>query len=594
MSILKGSSFLGNDKIKITTKFTILFIIVGIIPLAFSGIISYSIYQKDIKRMTIDSAISNVDIIRNDIENLLGGAERFLKIGETQWPMLFFESEEGRYDYAKEVLNVFDYYRTSYENNALIKNIYIIGLNGRCLSERRGIYFNHRTFIENSRYLSEILKNGHNITIIPEHIPNYDKLPSASVVVRMGTVLYNNITFEPFGIVVLDLVPSEIKKLYIDYSFIEIGRISLLYSDNIPDNLTPGVSVVWDDISADIINDSKSHIVPVQGDPYLFVNSGTKYQELNVLGAVSVNSLLSGVYTVRNYTILSLVFSGMLIVLIYLVISRGLTRPLDEIQSIMHRTAEGILDIEIMRFKGNMLPDLYNSFDKMQRDLRDYLDKIDEEHKKYLDAELRVLQEQINPHFLYNTLDTILWSAVSDGNEEIVELVSEMSRFFRLSLSKGADYVTIKDEIDCIKSYLNIQKIRYREMLQFNILVDEQLFEHKVLKLILQPLVENALYHGIKTKRGGGTITVSARKRNERLHFLVSDDGLGMGPERLNELREYLKDPHEHMGVEGIGIGLLNVQNRIMLKYDNLANIEINSTKNEGTEISFSLPLSKM
>ena len=121
----------------------------------------------DIRKMTVDSAVSNVEIIRNDIENLLDGAERFLRIDETHWPMLFFEAGEDKYDFAKEILNVYDYYRKSYDNNSLIRNIYIIGLNGRCLSERRGIYFNHKSFIQSSRYLSEILDNGNGITILP-------------------------------------------------------------------------------------------------------------------------------------------------------------------------------------------------------------------------------------------------------------------------------------------------------------------------------------------------------------------------------------------------------------------------------------------
>ncbi|MDC7227236.1 MAG: sensor histidine kinase [Spirochaetales bacterium] len=588
--MLKGLPFLGNERIKITTKFTVLFIIIGIIPLAFSGVISYTIYQRDIQRLTINSAISNVEFVRSDIEALFGGAERFLRIGETQWPMLFFEAAEDRYNFAKELLNVYDYYRTSYDNNSLIRNIYVIGLNGRCLSERRGIYYNHKSFINSSRYLSRILENGREITVIPEHIPNYDKLPSDEIVVSMGTVLYNNITFEPYGVVVLDLDPAKIKELYMDYSFIDVGRISLLYSDLPPDNLPSKISVYWEDIEAEITPNVSNRIISIDNEPYLFVNSDTKFMDLNVLGLVSVKELFSGVYTVRAYTIFSLLISAVLIVLVYIIISVGLMRPLVEIQGAMHQAADGDLDAVIPGVRGNMIPDLYASFDKMLRDLKEYVLKIDEEHRKYLDAELRVLQEQINPHFLYNTLDTILWSAVSGGNNEIVELVSEMSKFFRLSLSKGADYVTIRDEINCITSYLNIQQIRYHEILEFEIMVEEDLLDYRVLKLALQPLVENALYHGIKTKRGKGTITVIVKKSNDRILFSVRDDGAGMNEKRLAELRMYLEDPAEHMGIESIGVGLLNVQNRIMIKYDKLARLTVESIENEGTAVYFSLP----
>ena len=143
-------------------------------------------------------------------------------------------------------------------------------------------------------------------------------------------------------------------------------------------------------------------------------------------------------------------------------------------------------------------------------------------------AELRVLQEQINPHFLYNTLDNIIWLAESKDTEQVVRMVSSLSSFFRTTLSKGREFITVKEEEQHIRSYLEIQQFRYRDILEYEIAIPEELYEYEIIKLTLQPLVENALYHGIKNKRGGGHIRVSGALCQDVMIFKVQDDGIGM------------------------------------------------------------------
>jgi two-component system sensor histidine kinase YesM len=200
------------------------------------------------------------------------------------------------------------------------------------------------------------------------------------------------------------------------------------------------------------------------------------------------------------------------------------------------------------------------------------------------------LQAQINPHFLYNTLDTIIWMAESKKTDDVVSLVTALSSFFRISLSKGMDWITIGEEIERIRSYLTIQKMRYRDILDFKIDVDEEVTENTILKLILQPLVENALYHGIKNKRQGGTISIRVRQMNEDEILLeVEDDGIGFTPEKLAQLQAELADDSGEFKLES-GYGIGNVNKRIRLYYGSPYGVSIQSEYNSGTCVNLVIP----
>jgi two-component system sensor histidine kinase YesM len=208
-------------------------------------------------------------------------------------------------------------------------------------------------------------------------------------------------------------------------------------------------------------------------------------------------------------------------------------------------------------------------------------------------TELKLLQAQINPHFLYNTLDTIVWLAETKQNEQVSRMVTSLSDFFRTTLSKGKDYITVREEESHIRSYLEIQQFRYRDILEYNIKIDEDILEYEILKMTLQPLVENAIYHGIKNKRGLGHITVTGVKRDEHMVFEVKDDGLGMKPDRLEFMRKVVDDEQKDGNSTSSGFGLYNVAKRLKLNYGKKCDINIESTYGEGTTITLVVPITK-
>lgn len=272
-------------------------------------------------------------------------------------------------------------------------------------------------------------------------------------------------------------------------------------------------------------------------------------------------------------------------------ISRSIYIPIRKLHDVTTTITKHDLDALMTRDNVDEITELGLSFNIMIGRIKELLDAKIQEHENLKKAELRALQAQINPHFLYNTLDTIIWMAESKKTDEVVRIVSALSSFFRISLSKGRDWITIGEEIERTRSYLTIQKMRYRDIMDYEIAVDERVCDNTVLKLVLQPLVENALYHGLKSQRQRGTIRVTAKQRNENEVLLeVQDDGVGITPDALARLNAELRDEGDEPHPES-GYGLANVNKRIQLYYGKQYGLSLSSEQTRGTCVSILIPM---
>ena len=271
-------------------------------------------------------------------------------------------------------------------------------------------------------------------------------------------------------------------------------------------------------------------------------------------------------------------------------LSKSIYAPIKKLHDVTTTITKNDLQALMTSDNVDEITELGLSFNIMIGKIKELLDSKIREQENLKKAELRALQAQINPHFLYNTLDTIIWMAESKKTDQVVEIVSALSNFFRISLSKGMDWITIGEEVERIRSYLTIQKMRYQDILDFKIEVDEDVRENTILKLILQPLVENALYHGIKNKRQGGMISVRAKwKGKDEILLEVEDDGIGFTPEKLAQLRADLNDDSDDIKLEN-GFGIGNVNNRIRLYYGKSYGVSIHSEYNSGTRVTLVIP----
>ena len=275
-------------------------------------------------------------------------------------------------------------------------------------------------------------------------------------------------------------------------------------------------------------------------------------------------------------------------------ITESIQSAIRMLEETVRRIAEGNFGDRVRDMTVEEMQELGEQINQMADRLETLISQIRRNQEHLTKAELRTLQAQINPHFLYNTLDAIVWQAESGKGEEVVRLTRSLSDFFRISLSSGADWIPVSQELKHVSAYLSIQKTRYRDILDYEVENPELPGNFYMLKLLLQPLVENALYHGIKNKRGGGKISVRVRQQNGTLTFTIEDTGRGMTPEQLSEIRAGLEEnlPAVQTAVEpgSGGFGMRNVDLRIRLYYRKQRGLTLRSGP-DGTDVSFTIPI---
>ena len=295
---------------------------------------------------------------------------------------------------------------------------------------------------------------------------------------------------------------------------------------------------------------------------------------------------------IRNMIVLMGVVLILSLVLLYFLLTKSRTLssrivdPIDRICERLEAIGRGsLLVCEPIQADVEEVQILTDGIESMVGHLKRQIEKNSEQEKQRRRTELALLQAQINPHFLYNTLDAIIWLIESGDMNESVTMVSSLSNYFRFSLSRGKNVITLEEEEQHIRSYLEIQQVRYRDLMQYEIDIQDQLKYFILPKLTLQPLVENALYHGIKNRRRKGFIRVVGRVQNDNVILEVEDDGPGMTEERLTEVRAYLADGgHE-------GFGLRTVHQRIQILFGAEYGLTVKSTADVGTRIIVTIPM---
>ena len=267
-------------------------------------------------------------------------------------------------------------------------------------------------------------------------------------------------------------------------------------------------------------------------------------------------------------------------------IARSITRPVDELYSRVEEIGEGDLTVRPpVDAEDGKLRALGVGLEEMVNRLNEQRELNRQEQLRLRSMELALIQAQINPHFLYNTLDAIMWLTETGKNDQAVEMVSSLSTYFRSFLSNGKDIITLREEALHVRSYLEIQQVRYRDILQYELDMDPDLEDCLIPKMTLQPLVENAIYHGIKTKRGGGMIRISSRKKDGRALLKVEDTGSGIEKEEFEKLLASLEES------EGSGFGMRASYQRLKLMFDKELEFDMESVPGEGTTVLIGIPV---
>ena len=278
----------------------------------------------------------------------------------------------------------------------------------------------------------------------------------------------------------------------------------------------------------------------------------------------------------------------------FITVSSTIQKPISDMEELSSKVANGDLTARIKTPHVKELNALAENLNIMTSQIDILIKKNMEEQKNFQKAEMKALQAQITPHFLYNTFDTIVWLAEEEKTDEVVKITKAFSDFLRISLSRGHEWITISEELDHIKNYLTIQKIRYADILNYTINADENLLYTKTIKFVLQPLVENAIYHGIKNRRGRGLLTVTVKYEDathKKIRLMVEDNGAGFTAERLKEVRAELENSNLDSEKLNSVYGLYNVNKKLKLYYgNNTEGLVIESEEGKGCKIYCTIP----
>ena len=339
-----------------------------------------------------------------------------------------------------------------------------------------------------------------------------------------------------------------------------------------------------------ILSTEEDTIVAGNGDDRkLYTIARSDVTGWTVVGSTDVSTLLQNSRrSQRVYLIITLILV-IAALIVSVILAGSITRPVQRLKDSMAKVQEGDFSGgKLQADPGTEIGSLTESFNVMTERIQDLMaqNRIEQEEKRK--SELRALQSQINPHFLYNTLDSIIWMAESRKNEEVVLMTSNLARLLRQSVTSEDELVTVGSELEHARSYLTIQQMRYKDKLSYTIDAQPDVLSVRIIRLILQPLIENSIYHGIKYKETPGHIMIRAYAEEERLILEIRDDGIGMNGEEL----KHIFDQHK-VNYQSNGVGVYNVQQRIRLSYGPEYGIHYESRPGEGTLARIQLPIMK-
>lgn len=330
-----------------------------------------------------------------------------------------------------------------------------------------------------------------------------------------------------------------------------------------------------------------NHIENFERSKRLVTVKTVGYTGWKLVAISPMSDVTAGYYEFRVFAIFIMIFAIFILISINMFVSSRIANPIRALEKAVKEFENGVVSLNIPENGSYEIQHLAKAIKSMVNQMNLLMENIMIEQESKRKSELNALQAQINPHFLYNTLDSIIWMIENENYDGAIIMVTALARFFRISLSKGKNVITVRDELEHARNYLTIQNIRYKNKFSYSIEADEETLYLTSIKLIIQPLIENAIYHGMEYMSGEGDILVKSYKKNENLYIDIIDNGLGMLQEVADKL---LTEEANNQQRKGSGIGLKNVHERIKLYFGEEYGLEIYSEPDEGTTIRIHMP----
>lgn len=582
----KGLSFIGRFH-SIRSSIMTSYVVIVMVALAVFAMVALQYTEKTVLENAEEYSIQLIEQVNSDIDSYIDYLHNIsvLIASDEDVHNYLFQEKLTDHERQERFARITTRFGTIMETRDDIVNIGVIGEKGRYIINNGSFEINENVALEELEWIQKAYEKKGSTVISSSHVQNLVD-GKYEWVITLGKALQNKNSKEE-GIFFADLNYSSISELCSGISFGSKGYIYILDGNG---NLIyhPQQQLLYSGLKQEkiqeILNCGENSFVTEDGK--LYVISRSRETGWNVVGVSYMEDLLKNSdETARIYMISAVMILGAALILAY-VLSREITRPIEVLGDSMKEVEKGNFDHAVLEVSGhNEIARLSATYNLMTTEIKHLMEQNVEEQRQKRKSELKALQAQINPHFLYNTLDSIIWMAEWGKTKDVVLMTSSLAKLLRQSISNQNELVRVEEEVEYTRSYLTIQKMRYKDKLEYEIQVSPEVRGMKIPKLVLQPLVENAIYHGIKYKEGKGKVCIGGCVEDGKIILKVADDGIGMTEEQLSRIFE-----KKETDTRKNGVGVLNVHERLQLYYGPEYGLKFFSEPDCGTTVEVHIP----
>lgn len=588
---------------KLAFKIPLAYFIVIIVTVAFSFLILNKISTDSAQKKVGEASLKTITSIKTNVNFMIENVDNYSKMMLSDSNLQNLLRQGNVYSNLQTQAKVSNYFYNLIQAEPVIDSVYIFDSRGDadncfCVGQQAPPTFMKKNIKDAPWYKEAVSNNGKYILRL-----NGDGVFSNSArgnYVSFIRLIRDVNTTSPLGMMVINIPESALVQSY--EKVVEKNSLQIVIMDEKNKIIVPNIS--------DKISDNKSVALFKQalsenrdGLQQKLSQNSSDYMDTNFSSQKYIVSYLTDEESSWKYvcimpydviktennslvflTFLFLLVNGIIFFVSSFLISKSTITPIHQLlHSMKKANQENLCEIDI-KPNSDEFQQLFDGYNIMIKQINQLLEKIIQEQKTIRKAELNTLQAQIKPHFLYNTLDSIASLALSGESEQVCDLVESLGNYYRISVSKGKDVITIGEEIDMVRNYLNIQKVRYQDMFEAEYDVDESCLKYPILKLVLQPLVENSLYHGIRQKGTPGRISVAARNSGDNVRITVEDDGVGMPLEQIEMIL------NEKINMQSKSFGLRGTLERLRIFYGDENCFKIESGVGKGTKVTLIIP----
>ena len=576
-------------------------ILIGIVPLLIMGISIYSAYMDSLRQTLLSNMYRSALYVGKNAADLFQEMEETTKYlynyNITEYDYLYELMEDDTITQARREALMSDVLRDILYMNQHIDHVFFITPGGDQYSVMRPPEVMVKEE-EMGRFHEENFLEGHKqMRLLPTHDTSYYSDVSDFTVTRnimntrtiqsadeqeLGT-LYIDVSADYFDGIINETDLEDGCRMYV----IDRKEKVFVYSQE-KENIGAGIGKLEDYLPE--MEEDKQYI---KADGNYFIYRLIPGTDWLVAEEIPAFNLENSYQEIQTNILIIIGFSVILLMIIYFFYSKMMNKPIRTLKDAMEQIQDGNLDTRVTIKSNDEVGFLAKGLNQMTENLQNHIQQVYIAEIRQRDAEIEALKTQIQPHYLYNTLDVIRMTAITNDDNVTAEMIDSLSGQLKYLIGNARDMVTLQAEIDSIRNYFKIIRIRYENRFELEINIEENLLGLEVPQLIIQPVVENAVKYGLKPKSGTGVIAVNAREEDGCLEITVMDNGVGMEPERLKTVQERLESPETvmHPKSNRASLGLKNVYDRIKLMFGDTYGLEISSFENIGTMVKYRLPI---